>query len=119
MRVKKIVLIKGDFFMAIDVNTDNLESEVLKSEGVVVADFWAPWCGPCRKLTPVLDDIEQSFEGKIKLVKINADENLEIMKKFSVSGLPSLLVFKNGEAVERMAGLIPKSSIITNIEKHI
>ncbi len=105
--------------MAIDVNVDNLETEVLQSDGVVVADFWAPWCGPCRKLSPVLDDIEQSFEGKIKLVKINADENLEIMKKFSVSGLPSLLVFKNGEAVERMAGLIPKSSIINNIEKHI
>ncbi len=105
--------------MAIDVNVDNLESEVLKSEGVIVADFWAPWCGPCRKLGPVLEDIESSFEGKIKVVKINADENLEIMKKFSVSGLPSLLVFKNGEAVERMAGLIPKSSIINNIEKHI
>src|SRR5574344_585394 len=105
--------------MAIDVNSENIESEILKAEGVVVADFWAPWCGPCRKLGPVLETIEESFEGKIKLVKINADENMEIMKKYSVSGLPSLLVFKNGETVERMAGLIPKSSIIANIEKHI
>lgn len=105
--------------MAIDVNSENIESEIIKAEGVVVADFWAPWCGPCRKLGPVLDSIEESFEGKIKLVKINADENMEIMKKYSVSGLPSLLVFKNGETVERMAGLIPKSSIIANIEKHI
>lgn len=105
--------------MAIDVNSENLETEVLAADGVIVADFWAPWCGPCRKLGPVLEELEKSFEGKMKLVKINADENLEIMKQFSVSGLPSLLVFKNGEAVERMAGLIPKSSIVNNIEKHL
>lgn len=105
--------------MAIDINKDNLDSEVLNTEGIVVADFWAPWCGPCRKLGPVLEELEKSFEGKMKLVKVNADENFEIMKQFSVSGLPTLLVFKNGEPVERMAGLIPKSSIINNIEKHL
>ena len=105
--------------MAIDVNKENIESEVLQSEKVVVADFWAPWCGPCRKLSPVLDELGKSFDGKVKLVKVNADENFDIMKEYSVSGLPTLLVFKNGEAVERMAGLIPKSSIINNIEKHL
>mgnify|MGYP004652288913 CR=1 FL=1 len=105
--------------MAIDINKDNLDSEVLDTEGIVVADFWAPWCGPCRKLGPVLEELEKSFEGKMKLVKVNADENFEIMKQFSVSGLPTLLVFKDGEPVERMAGLIPKSSIINNIEKHL
>ena len=105
--------------MAIDINKDNLDSEVLDTEGIVGADFWAPWCGPCRKLGPVLEELEKSFEGKMKLVKVNADENFEIMKQFSVSGLPTLLVFKNGEPVERMAGLIPKSSIINNIEKHL
>lgn len=105
--------------MAIEINKDNLESEILNAEGVIVADFWAPWCGPCRKLGPVLDEIESTFEGKIKVVKVNADENFEIMKEYSVSGLPTLLVFKNGEPVERMAGLIPKTSIINNIEKHL
>ena len=104
---------------AIEINDMNFEQEVLSSEQPVVVDFWAPWCGPCRKLGPVLEELEKSFEGKMKLVKVNADENFEIMKQFSVSGLPTLLVFKNGEPVERMAGLIPKSSIINNIEKHL
>lgn len=105
--------------MSVEVNKSNLEDEILNAEGLVVADFWAPWCGPCRKLSPVLDEIEKSFDGKIKLVKINADESLEILKKFSVSGLPSILVFKDGEAIERMAGMIPKSTIVSNIEKHV
>lgn len=102
------------------MNLDNSNfKEITTGTLPVLVDFWAPWCGPCRKLSPVLDDIETSFEGKIKLVKVNADENLEIMKKFSVSGLPSILVFKGGEPVERMAGMIPKSTIIANIDKHI
>lgn len=105
--------------MAIDINKDNIESEIINAKGIIVADFWAPWCGPCRKLGPVLEELEKTFEGKVKLVKVNADENLDIMKQFSVSGLPTLLVFKDGEPVERMAGLIPKSSIVNNIEKHL
>lgn len=105
--------------MPIDVNNDNLNQEVLNERGLVVVDFWATWCGPCRKLTPIIEEIEKHFESKVKFVKINADKNVEIIQKFSVSGLPCLLVFKDGEPIERMAGLIPKSSIINNIEKHI
>lgn len=105
--------------MAIDITNENLDKEILESDQVVVADFWATWCGPCRKLTPILEEIETIFGDKIKLVKINADENIEIMQKFSVSGLPTILIFKNGIAVERMAGMIPKTTIITNIEKHL
>lgn len=105
--------------MTIDITNENLDKEILESDQVVVADFWATWCGPCRKLTPILEEIETIFGDKIKLVKINADENIEIMQKFSVSGLPTILIFKNGIAVERMAGMIPKTTIITNIEKHL
>jgi len=105
--------------MAIDITNENLDKEILESDQVVVADFWATWCGPCRKLTPILEEIETIFGDKIKLVKINADENIDIMQKFSVSGLPTILIFKNGIAVERMAGMIPKTTIITNIEKHL
>ena len=104
---------------ALDINDTTFEQEVLNSSELTVVDFWAPWCGPCRKLGPVLDEVAQEFEGKIKVVKLNTDENLKTAKEFSVSGLPTLLIFKDGKAVERLVGLMPKTSIVSNIEKHL
>lgn len=104
---------------AMDINDSTFEQEVLNSQTPVVVDFWAPWCGPCRKMGPILDEVASELGERVKVVKVNTDENLKTAKDYSISGLPSLLVFKDGKAVERMVGLMPKSSIISNVEKHI
>ena len=105
--------------MVQEITTDSFDQEVINNDGITVVDFFAKWCGPCRKLSPVLDEIETELSSRVKFVKINTDDNIEAAKKYQVSGLPTLMVFKNGESVERMVGLMPKSSIITNIEKHL
>ena len=105
--------------MVQEINTDIFDMEVVNNDGITVVDFFANWCGPCRKLGPILEEVERDLETKVKFTKIDTDENIEIAKKYQVSGLPTLLVFKDGEVVERLVGLMPKSTIITNIEKHL
>jgi thioredoxin 1 len=104
---------------AMDINDAMFEGEVLNSNIPVVVDFWASWCGPCRKLSPILDDVSSEFGDKVKFVKLNADENIKTAKDYAISGLPTLMVFKDGQAVERLVGLMPKSAIISNIEKYL
>jgi thioredoxin 1 len=104
---------------ALEVTDSMFEQEVKNSTIPVLVDFWAPWCGPCRKLSPVIDEIADEFAGKIKVVKVNTDENLRTAQEYSISGIPSILIFKNGEAVERLVGLMQKSQLVSNIEKHL
>jgi len=104
---------------ALEVTDVTFDQEVKNSDLPVVVDFWAPWCGPCRKLAPVIDEIAEEFQGRVKVVKLNTDENLRTAQEYSISGIPSILVFKNGVAEERLVGLMQKSALVNSIEKYV
>ena len=103
----------------LEITDENFEQEVINSDKVTLVDFWATWCGPCRKLAPLIDEVAEEFEEKAKFVKIKADENLQTAQKYSISGVPTLLIFKNGEPVERIVNMVPKSIIVSNLNKHL
>ncbi len=105
--------------MVVEINSGNFDNEVVNNKGITVVDFFANWCGPCRKMGPILEEVEAELSTNVKFAKIDTDNNIEMAKKYQVSGLPTLMIFKDGEPIERLVGLMPKNSIITNIEKHI
>ena len=95
---------------AIVITKENFDSEVLKAEGTVLVDFWATWCGPCRMLSPIVDEVA-SERPDVKVGKINVDEQPELAQQFGIMSIPTLLVFKNGEKVQESVGLIPKEKV--------
>jgi thioredoxin 1 len=104
---------------AIPVTDANFDSEVLKSATPVLVDFWAPWCGPCRAVGPTVDAIAEEFKGRVKVVKLNTDEEQEITIKYGVGSIPTLMVFKNGELVERVMGNRPKAELAALVSRHV
>jgi putative thioredoxin len=105
--------------MATDVTTKTFEQEVLDASKTVpvIVDFWAPWCGPCRSLTPIIEKVVGEFKGRVKLVKVNSDDNPELSQAFRVQSIPNVIAFKDGRAVSQFVGAQPESTVRTFIEK--
>ena len=99
----------------VNFTDDNFEEEVLKSEVPVLVDFYAEWCGPCKMMAPVIDELAKEYEGKWKIGKLNVDENPNVAGKFGVQSIPTLLFFKNGEAVDKAIGFQSKETLVSKL----
>ncbi|MBU4305911.1 MAG: thioredoxin [Candidatus Omnitrophica bacterium] len=102
--------------MAIIISATNFEKEVMQSKIPVLVDFWAEWCGPCRMLTPVIDELARDYEGKVKICKLNVDELSDVASRFGVMSIPTVIVFKEGKAVNQVVGAVPKEKLAGMID---
>ena len=103
----------------VEITDDQFEAEVIDSDKLVIVDFWAPWCGPCRAMAPVLSELAKDRSESVKVVKVNVDEQQINAAKLGIMTIPTLIMFKNGEPVDRMMGGYPKRSIVDRVEKQL
>ncbi len=99
----------------VHVSDENFETEVLKSPLPVLLDLWAPWCGPCRAIAPIVDELAGEYAGKLKVVKMNVDENPRTPSRYGVRGIPNLILFKNGEVQQQIVGAVPRAHLVKAI----
>jgi thioredoxin 1 len=99
----------------VQISDDTFESEVLKSPVPVLIDFWAPWCGPCRAIAPIVDQLADEYAGKLKIVKLNVDDNPRTPANYGVRGIPNLILFKNGKVEQQIVGAVPKAHLVKAI----
>ncbi len=101
------------------VNAAEFQQEVLNAQQPVLVDFWAPWCGPCRMLAPILEAVAQHASGKVKVVKVNTDDNPVLANAYNVSGIPTLILFDHGQIADRMVGLVPKQQLLDRLSRYL
>ncbi|BDI14378.1 thioredoxin [Nostoc cf. commune SO-36] len=104
---------------AAQVTDSSFKQEVLDSKVPVLVDFWAPWCGPCRMVAPVVDEISEQYKGQIKVVKVNTDENPNVASQYGIRSIPTLMIFKEGQKVDMVVGAVPKSTLASTLEKYL
>lgn len=104
---------------AVQVTDASFKQDVLESDVPVLVDFWAPWCGPCRMVAPVVDEIAQQYEGQIKVVKLNTDENPNVASQYGIRSIPTLMIFKGGQRVDMVVGAVPKTTLANTLEKYL
>jgi thioredoxin 1 len=100
----------------IEFTDDNFEAEVLKADSPVLVDFWAPWCGPCKMIAPIVEELAQEYDGRIKVGKFNTDENQQIGMQYGIMSIPTLLIFKNGEIAAKIVGAQSKQAIASKLD---
>jgi len=100
----------------VEITDATFESEVKKSDVPVLVDFWAPWCGPCKMVAPIVEEIAKEYEGKLKVGKLNTDDSQKVAAEYGIMSIPTLMIFKNGEVVERLIGAQPKEAIKSRID---
>lgn len=105
--------------MAKQFTDTNFESDVLKSDQPVLVDFWAEWCGPCRMIGPIVEELDKEYQGKAVIGKLNVDENPGVAAKYGVRSIPTLLIFKNGQLVDKQVGVVPKSQLTRKLDAQI
>ncbi|MBD2562713.1 thioredoxin [Nostoc sp. UIC 10607] len=104
---------------AAQVTDSSFKQEVLDSDVPVLVDFWAPWCGPCRMVAPVVDEISEQYKGQIKVVKVNTDENPNVASQYGIRSIPTLMIFKDGQKVDMVVGAVPKTTLASTLEKYL
>lgn len=105
--------------MSVSATVASFQKEVLEASEPVVVDFWAEWCGPCRMISPILDEISNEYQGKLKIVKVNVDEEPQLAMDYQVTGIPLLGVFHNGKMVKQMVGARPKAAILSELSEYL
>lgn len=103
--------------MAMEINQSNFDKEVMKNPGVVLVDFWAPWCGPCRMMAPAIEELAHDFAGRAAVGKVNVDENGQLAQQFNIMSIPTLIIFKNGQPVDQMVGLQAKERLAVKLNE--